>query len=132
MKHFLSSFAFLLLSQFIFCQDAEVSGNVTDNYGNPLMGVNVLVKNTIKGTQTDEQGAFAIRGLAQGDYVLSLSYLGFKTREVPFSIAGDREVDLAEIILYEGNEILSEVIPWKGSGATSSRERRPPMCQKCP
>lgn len=110
MKHFLSSFAFLLLSQFIFCQDAEVSGNVTDNYGNPLMGVNVLVKNTIKGTQTDEQGAFAIRGLAQGDYVLSLSYLGFKTREVPFSIAGDREVDLAEIILYEGNEILSEVI----------------------
>ncbi|WP_047247361.1 TonB-dependent receptor [Maribacter thermophilus] len=110
MKYFISSFALLLLSHVVFSQSAQVSGKVTDNYGNPLMGVNILVKKTTKGTQTNDIGAFTITGLANGDHVLSLSYLGFKTREVSFTVANGQNVDLAEIILYEGNEILSEVI----------------------
>ncbi|KKL79858.1 hypothetical protein LCGC14_2010610, partial [marine sediment metagenome] len=75
-----------------------------------LFGVNIHLKNTSKGTQTDEKGAFEITNLAHGDYILSLSYLGFKTREIPLSIANDQISKLGSITLYEGNEILSEVV----------------------
>ncbi|CAM4254661.1 TonB-dependent receptor [Zobellia roscoffensis] len=110
MKYFISCLTLLLLSQFSFSQSATVRGTVTDNNNAPLMGVNVLIKNTLKGTQTNDQGAFEINSLSNGDYVLSLSYMGFKTQEVKFSVTDNQNVDLPTIVLYEGNEILSEVI----------------------
>lgn len=74
------------------------------------MGVNVSIKNTTEGTQTDENGIFEITHLENGNYALSFSYLGFKTKEVSASISNNENQKLEPIILYEGNEILSEVV----------------------
>ncbi|WP_394748208.1 SusC/RagA family TonB-linked outer membrane protein [Spongiimicrobium salis] len=58
-----------------------VSGVVTDkNLGDPLAGVNVLVKGTTTGTTTGFDGDYEINA-SSGD-VLIFSYLGFKTVEV--------------------------------------------------
>ena len=100
---------FLAYQSVLNAQNAQVSGTITDNQKKPLMGVNVSLRNSVKGTQTDENGVFELDGLSNGEYVLSLSYIGFKTREISFSISNNQPVNLNTIILYEGNEILSEV-----------------------
>ena len=58
----------------------QVSGNVTDNDNLPLPGVNVVVKGTTVGTQTDFDGNYTIN-TTSGD-ALIFSYLGQKTVEI--------------------------------------------------
>lgn len=110
MKYPITILLFSVLSAIGFAQNVTVRGKVTDNSQTPLLGVNVLLNNSSKGTQTDENGYFVLAGLETGDHALTISYLGFKTREIPFSVSGDRTLDLNTVILYEGNEILGEVV----------------------
>ncbi|KAB1155738.1 SusC/RagA family TonB-linked outer membrane protein [Flavobacterium luteum] len=70
----------VLLAQITFAQDRTVTGVVTDGSGLPIPGVNVLVKGTQTGTQTDFDGKFKIAA-SQGQ-VLVFSFLGLKKQEV--------------------------------------------------
>lgn len=99
-----------LLTQIGFSQSASITGTITDNTNTPLFGVNVILKNTNTGGQTKENGGFKIDNIENGDYTLSISYLGFKTKEILVSIPNNETKELGIITLYEGNEILSEVI----------------------
>ena len=110
MKNILLTLNLFLLTNLAFSQNGTVSGTITDNNKIKLFGVNVSLKNTAKGTQTNENGDFAITNLKNGDYVLTFSYLGFKTREVSISIENNQNTKLGTITLYEGNEILNEVV----------------------
>ncbi|WP_026708561.1 SusC/RagA family TonB-linked outer membrane protein [Flavobacterium frigidarium] len=65
----------VLSIQFSFAQEKTISGIVTDNTG-PLPGVNVIVKGTIKGVQTDFDGKYSIKANT-GD-VLVFSFIGLK------------------------------------------------------
>lgn len=110
MKNLLSILTFFLLTNLAIAQNGTVSGTVKDNNQSPLLGVNVYLKNTTKGTQTNENGEFEISNLENGNYTLLISYLGFKTREIQLSVSNNQNKNLETITLYEGNEILSEVI----------------------
>ena len=98
----------ILANATLFAQNGSVIGKITDNVNNPLMGVTVLLKNETKGTQSNQDGSFEITNIENGDYVLAISYVGYKNREIPFSIANNT-VNLNTLVLYEGNEILQEV-----------------------
>lgn len=58
---------------------STLSGTVTDESGLPLPGVNIIVKGTTRGTQTDFDGNYSISALK--DEILVFSYLGFETIE---------------------------------------------------
>ena len=73
----------VLLTQITFAQDRTVTGVVTDESGLPIPGVNVLVKGTSNGIQTDFDGKFKIAA-SQGQ-TLVFSFLGMKTQEVAAS-----------------------------------------------
>lgn len=103
-------FLFLFISAYAFSQQGSVQGTIIDNNKTPLVGVNVLLKNSTKGTQTNTEGTFIIPNLSEGNHTLLISYLGFKTREVDFSTANNETYNLNTITLYEGNEILNEVV----------------------
>ncbi|QRR02501.1 TonB-dependent receptor [Dyadobacter sandarakinus] len=109
MKLLLSFSLSLLLSFQSFAQTGKVRGTVLDNTKTGLPGVSVVVKNTSLGTTTDHTGAFEISGITDGVYVLSVSSIGFKTKEIPLTIS-QNEVDLETVILYAGDEILREVV----------------------
>jgi len=64
--------------QLTFAQEKTVTGTVSDNQGLPLPGVNVIVKGTNNGTQTDFDGNFQI-STATGQ-VIVFSYVGFATQ----------------------------------------------------
>lgn len=110
MENLLPILTLFLLTNLALAQNGTVSGTVKDNNQAPLFGVNVSLKNTTKGTQTNENGEFEISNLENGDYTLLISYLGFKTREIQLSVSNNQNKNLETITLYEGNEILSEVI----------------------
>ncbi|MCB4807616.1 TonB-dependent receptor [Tamlana sp. 62-3] len=99
----------LLLTFKGFSQDYSVQGTVTDNYQTSLLGVNAIVKNTTKGAQTDENGVFKISNLENGDYTLVISFIGFKTKEIDFTI-NNSDFNIGDIALFEGNELLQEVV----------------------
>lgn len=101
---------FLLISAVALSQQGSLQGTIVDNKQTPLMGVNVLLKNSTKGTQTDIDGTFTLNHLSEGKHTILISYLGFKTQEIDFSIAGNQTQQLNTITLYEGNEILNEVV----------------------
>ncbi|MDW7694120.1 TonB-dependent receptor [Flammeovirgaceae bacterium SG7u.111] len=58
----------------------KVSGNVVDNEGQPLPGVNILIKGTANGTTTNLDGDFTLN--VPSDATLQFSYIGFLTQEV--------------------------------------------------
>ena len=110
MKSQLITLFTFLITTYTFAQNASVSGTIKDNNQNPLSGVNVFIKSGTKGTQSNDNGTFRIENLTSGSYILSVSYLGFKTREINFSVADNQNLELNTITLYEGNEILNEVV----------------------
>ena len=72
-----------LLVQISFAQDRVVTGVVSDNSGLPIPGVNVLVKGTTSGTQTDFDGKFSIK--AAPTQTLVFNFVGMKSQEIAAS-----------------------------------------------
>ncbi|MBT9188082.1 TonB-dependent receptor [Zobellia russellii] len=93
-----------------FAQVGKIEGIITDNSQTPLMGVNVSIKNSNVGAYTNEDGSFEIQDISTGEHILTISYLGFKTKELTLTVIANETKDLGSITLYEGNEILSEVV----------------------
>jgi iron complex outermembrane receptor protein len=110
MKAQLTLTALLFFSLFTFAQSGTVKGTINNSSSNSIFGVNTIIKNTVKGAQTDEDGTFEINNIENGDYILSISYLGYKTKEIAFTIANNDTIDLGPIQLYEGNELLQEIV----------------------
>ncbi|SDL42518.1 TonB-dependent receptor [Pedobacter antarcticus] len=81
----------------------DVRGKIVDEKGLPLPGASVKVKGGGQGTMTDQNGAFAFKGLAD-DAVLLISFLGYQTKEVKAS------ANLGTIALSPDNSDLNEVV----------------------
>src|SRR5690625_4575452 len=62
-----------------------VNGTVTDEEGEPLIGVNIQVKGSNKGTSTDFEGKFNLEDIDE-NAILIISYMGYQTQE--YSVAG--------------------------------------------
>jgi len=60
---------------------STVTGVVTDENGVPLPGASIVVKGTTNGAVTDFDGNYSIN--VDGDGTLVVSYVGYKTMEVP-------------------------------------------------
>lgn len=80
-----------------------VTGQVTDENGLPLLGVNVLVEGTKTGVSTDFDGKFQIAA-SPGD-VLTVSYLGF----LPETVTVDNRANY-NVVLKEDVSQLDEVV----------------------
>lgn len=59
-------------------QQKSVSGTVTDNSGQPLPGVTVVVKGTTNGTVTSGDGTYTLSNISDGA-VLQFSFVGMRT-----------------------------------------------------
>ena len=96
----------LLCANLIFAQEQfTVSGTVTFQ-NKPLPGVNVLIKNTKSGTQTDFEGNYKLQ-LEKGEYTLIFSYVSAEKAEKTIKI--DSDVTL-NINLDESPESLDEIL----------------------
>jgi len=90
-----------LLVQVTFAQEKTISGTVSDETG-PLPGVNVIVKGTNNGTQTDFDGKFTLRA-TNGD-VIVFSYVGMTSQEKTVGTSNVMNVTMT------GSNLLEEVV----------------------
>lgn len=84
-------------------RDILVTGVVNDTYGEPMVGVNVIVKGTTIGTMTSADGSFSVK-IPSEKTVLVFSFIGYKTMEIPY--AGK---DKITVVLEDNAEMLDEV-----------------------
>jgi len=89
--------------QLTFAQEKTVSGNVSDNSGLPLPGVNIIVKGTSNGTQSDFDGNYTIQ--TSVGQTLVFSYVGFKTVEQAVGASNTMNLQMDEEA-----DVLTEVI----------------------
>ena len=100
----ISLFFFLIGTATVFAQSIPITGTVTDENGEPLPGVAVLVKGTSTGASTNIDGNYQIN-VPDAEAVLQFSMMGYSTVDV---IVGDqRQID---VILPEGAEQIEEVV----------------------
>lgn len=96
---------------------SQVSGLVTDKQGQPLPGVTVIIKGTSVGTSTNANGHYILKNVPT-DAVLSFSFIGYKTLEVPLN--GQTQLNIK---LEEDVTTLSEVTVNAGYYTVKDRER---------
>ncbi|GAA0724780.1 hypothetical protein GCM10009430_29550 [Aquimarina litoralis] len=80
----------------------KITGIVVNNLGLPLPGVNIAIKGTTRGTQTDFDGLFTIK--VKKNDILIFSYLGFATSEI--KVLNNK----ATIVMREDPSELEEVV----------------------
>ena len=84
-----------------------VTGLVTNaDAGEPLIGVNILVKGTVLGTITDVDGNFSLSSQSNPPFTLIVAYIGYDRQEIEVSSGTTQvQVQLAEATLL-GQEVV--------------------------
>jgi TonB-linked SusC/RagA family outer membrane protein len=84
--------------------DRTITGKISDEKGDPAIGVSLLLKGSTVGTFTDINGNFSIVVPDQGS-ILIVSYIGYLTQEV---IVGERSN--LQIEISPDTKILNEIV----------------------
>ena len=107
--------ALMLPVHFLIAQSREITGKVTDEKGNPLIGATVNIKDTRTGTSTAPDGSFKIN--AAPSAVLLVTSVGYQSEEVTVG----SKTNLV-ISLKPGDQSLAEVIISGVAGATTRKK----------
>jgi hypothetical protein len=78
---------------------------VASSNGEPLPGVNVIVKGTSQGTVSDIQGNFTLEVPSGSETLLTFNFIGYETKE--FKVSDNKEITLA---MNEDITSLDEVV----------------------
>ncbi|KJD32442.1 hypothetical protein PK35_09500 [Tamlana nanhaiensis] len=99
-------FAMLLSIGSVMAQ--SISGNVKDEAGVPIPGVNVILEGTSKGSVTDFDGNYTVSGLEDGTYTVSATFIGYASFSKTVTVSGaDVTVN---IIMAEDAQSLDQVV----------------------
>ena len=67
-------------------KSGSIRGHVQTSDGKPADFVNVGLENTNKGTVTDQNGNYIIKGVKPGTYTIKVSFIGLQTEEKQITI----------------------------------------------
>src|SRR5690606_32715016 len=107
-------FLLLFVFQSGYSQERTITGTVTDAGGLPIPGVNVTVRNTNRGAQTDFDGNYSIN--AATNEILVFSFVGLSRVERSVGTSS-----VVNVTMQEDSEALDEVVV-VGYGVQSKRE----------
>ncbi|MFC5684099.1 SusC/RagA family TonB-linked outer membrane protein [Flavobacterium sp. MAHUQ-51] len=109
---------FLMFSTLSFAQSFDIGGTVKEkNTELSIPGVNIQVKNGNKGTTTDIDGKFTLKGVPAGS-VVTFTFIGYKTIEykvtqsnsaLNISLEGDAKTLDEVVVIGYGNQKKREV-----------------------
>ena len=87
-----------------------ITGQVTEaNTNNLLPGANIILEGKNIGAATDKGGRFRITNVPPGDYVLTVSYIGFQKYSEDIVVVAERTLEL-EINLTVQNVAIGDVL----------------------
>ncbi|MBX2891918.1 MAG: TonB-dependent receptor [Saprospiraceae bacterium] len=94
MKQVLLGLALLLMSATLALAQRTVTGMVTDDQGEPLIGATITAPGTSAGAVTDVNGSFRLN-VPDNASVLRVTYTGFLDKEVALTAESDYRIELA-------------------------------------
>lgn len=88
---------FLLIFTFFYCNTSFsqniINGGVKDSQGNPLEGANITLVPASLSVTTNAEGFFEIQNIPSGNYIINISFLGYKTIKETIEIPIKNELD---------------------------------------
>ncbi|MBC8173135.1 MAG: TonB-dependent receptor [Chitinophagales bacterium] len=106
----------ILLSSFSFAQQSSIKGKITDSQTQlPVEFATVSIlqaadSSIVTGTITDSTGAFSVGGLAAGNYLAKISFVGYADfMSETFNINGNT-IDLGNVLLTPSDNALNAVV----------------------
>ena len=101
-----------LLGSLLFSRDkGTIRGTVVNEENNkPIFGVNILIKGTVIGTTTDEQGKFEIKNIPPGTFTMLFSHIGYKNKIFDSIIVTADTTVIMDITLKESAVAMDPVI----------------------
>ena len=85
-------------------QGNTVTGIVTDESGDPLPGVTIVIKGATQGTATDARGVFTLQ-VPDNNATLVFSYIGYATQEI--TVGSNRTIN---VTMNEDTRQIEEVV----------------------
>ncbi|MEC3906426.1 TonB-dependent receptor [Tamlana sp. 2201CG12-4] len=104
----MKNLSIFLISILSFVVNAQKITGKTTALNSPLPYVNIYIKNTVKGSSSDENGHYAINNIPNGTYTIVASFTGYKNVEKRVVITGEKTVVVN--FELEETEHLNEVI----------------------
>lgn len=122
MKNWLLTGLMFLVVSTVFSQ-GKVTGTITDGQGS-LPGANVAIKNTNIGASADFDGKFSINAsVKSGELVIS--FIGFESKTVRFSVENGATTNLGTIVLNSNNQLEEIVV--RSSVIDIAKDRKTPV-----
>jgi outer membrane cobalamin receptor len=118
--------AVLLMMVSVVFSQGKITGSVVDSdLKGSLPGATVSVKGTKTAAATDMDGKFTLNvTTASGQLVIS--YVGFDSKTINFSVSGGKTVDLGAVVLTSNANSLDEVVV-KSSVVDVAKDRKTPV-----
>lgn len=83
----------------------QITGSITDESGEPLIGASIMVKGTSIGTITDLNGTFSLTGDLSDKSILLFSYIGMNSKEIQIG-----RNTIFNVVLESDTKTLEEVV----------------------
>ena len=107
MRNYLTLLFFTCLTTWAFAQTGQLSGKVTDESSNAVIGAKLILLDTGLGAITNEFGEYAMT-VPQGTYSINISFFGFSPIDTLITVGSGENVIL-NVSLSQGSK-LDEVI----------------------
>jgi len=110
-KRTLLSLSFTVFLGLSLTAQSSVKGVVLKDDDSPLSYATVHIKDLQKAVYTDEKGVFEIKNIPTGTHRISFSFIGYRTRNLSFTIKETGEVkDIGKLTLASDATLLDEVV----------------------
>ena len=119
-------------------QSGIISGFISDSSSaEALIGANVILQETGQGMATDINGYYIIQDIVPGEYVLMVSYVGFRLRKENLKISDGESIKLdisleEEVVELTQVEVTAEQIQRKSNIQPSKINLSPRMMKAAP
>ncbi|MEM1319902.1 MAG: mucoidy inhibitor MuiA family protein [Bacteroidota bacterium] len=106
-----------------------LSGKIMDEYGEPLIGANIMVKGTTTGASTDYDGNYSLR-LPSNASKIVVSYVGYQSLETNINsstmniVLKNQEASLAEVVIAQDNTSSRKVLKEKRRRSIARRREK--------
>ena len=109
MKYILWSILWACTFSVVAQEQNNVNGKVLDESGNPLIGANIFWEGSLTGTTSDNNGMFFIAPPSKFPDKLTVSFVGFKTKNVTIQSLGTYEIVLEESVNIDEVDVESTI-----------------------
>lgn len=107
--HLISLLITLFALSGTYAQNVRISGKVVDGKHEPIAFANIALQHTdstfVTGCTSDNKGNFAMSGLAAGNYLLQVTFVGYTTQIIRLDNL-NRSLDIGEIVLTDRKSVV--------------------------